>query len=131
MTITTVYTEILTDPYLAKLVVDSLNEEQIAIATNEPVASAKGIAKLERLLDERAIASEPISSVLRRVQAARTRSAAHRKGSDFDLATMLGDAPDLRALFAELLETLISTFDHLTRLIAGTEGDPPVANGRR
>lgn len=96
---------------LAKLVVDSLNEEQIEAATSLPVAEAKGIGKLERLLDELKIESAPICSDLRRIQGARTRSAAHRKGGDFDLAEMLGDAPDLPALFAALLESLIADFD--------------------
>jgi hypothetical protein len=98
---------------LAKLVVDSLNEEDISTAIADPIKNEKGISKLERLMVQLGTPSEPLCGDLRRVQGARTRSAAHRKGSEFDLATLLSGAPDLPALFADLLERLISDFDTL------------------
>jgi hypothetical protein len=103
---------------LAKLVVDSLNEEQIARATSQRAADEKGIAKLERLLDELALESEAICAALRRIQGARTRSGAHRKGSDFDLTILLDGTADLPALIAELLENLIGHYDAVAAALA-------------
>lgn len=100
---------------LAKLVVDSLNEEQIVAATQAPAEGAKGIAKLERLLQELDIESEPVCATLRQIQGARSRSAAHRKGKDFDPTVLLAGTADLRALFNQLLEQLV---DHIGRLAA-------------
>jgi hypothetical protein len=96
---------------LAKLVVDSLNEEKIGEALSAKVKGEKGIQKLERLLTEKGILGGNMCDDLRVVQGARSRSAAHRKGEDFELAVLLDDAPDLVALFARLLEDLIVDFD--------------------
>jgi hypothetical protein len=48
---------------------------------------------------------------------ARTRSAAHRKGGDFELTTLLAGAATLPALFADLLEALIRAFDALSAAV--------------
>lgn len=103
---------------LAKLVVDSLNEDQIVKATAAPAKGEKGIAKLKRLLDEQGI-SDTVCTELARVQGARSRSAAHRKGSDFDLAALLDGSTDLPSLFNDLLERLIAAFTGLSTEIKG------------
>lgn len=99
---------------LAKLVVDSLNEEEMSTALVNPIKEEKGIAKLERILGQLGIASDPLCADLRRVQGVRTRSAAHRKGGDFELTTLLAGAADLPSLFTDLLERLIQDFDALS-----------------
>jgi sulfur relay (sulfurtransferase) DsrC/TusE family protein len=105
---------------LAKLVVDSLNEESIVLATGSRGKSEKGIAKLQRLLDEKGI-SDTLCAELARVQGARTRSAAHRKGSDFNLPVLLDGNADLPTLFNDLLERLIVAFDQLSTAIGVVE----------
>ena len=105
---------------LAKLVVDSLNEEGIGLATASPGKNEKGIAKLQRLLDEKGIADAACTE-LAGVQGARTRSAAHRKGSDFDLSVLLDGNADLPTLFNDLLERLIVAFDQLSTAIGVVE----------
>jgi hypothetical protein len=105
---------------LAKLVVDSLNEEEMSDALADQARDEKGIAKLERLLSQLGIASDPLCADLRRVQGARTRSAAHRKGGDFNLVTLLACAADLPALFADLLGRLIRDFDGLSAAVAAS-----------
>jgi hypothetical protein len=102
---------------LAKLVVDSLNEADISLATTSPGGGEKGIAKLRRLLGELGV-DDNVCGVLGRVQGARTRSAAHKKGGDFDPLALLDGAADLPTLFADLLEQLIEDFDALAM-------DPP------
>jgi hypothetical protein len=106
---------------LAKLVADSLNERGIASATRGPEQREKGIAKLKRLLCELGLETA-VCSVLGRVQGVRSHSAAHRKGSDFDLALLLRGTPDPQVLFAELLENLIERFDALTAEVAKQSG---------
>lgn len=107
---------------LAKLVVDSLNEEGIGLATASPGKNEKGIAKLQRLLDEKGIADAACTE-LARVQGARTRSAAHRKGSDFNLSVLLDGNADLPTLFNDLLERLIVAFDQLSAAIGVAEAE--------
>jgi hypothetical protein len=97
---------------LAKLVVDSLNEAQLSSATSASGKDEKGITKLERLLNELGI-DAAVCPALRRVQGARTHSAAHRKRSDFELMVLLDGATDLQESFRELLEVLIERFDRL------------------
>lgn len=107
---------------LAKLVVDSLNEERIAKATSAREKGTKGITKLQRFLDEQEITAS-VCAELAVVQGARSRSAAHRKSSDFDLAVLLDGSSDLPALFNDVLERLIVAFDELTRAVGRSEVD--------
>ena len=101
---------------LAKLVVDSLNEEQLGAETSGSEKGEKGIAKLERFQAEQQLDSS-LGTVLRRVQGARTRSGAHRKGGDFDVAILLYGAADLPSLFNELLQNLIQEYSVLSGLV--------------
>lgn len=105
---------------LAKLVVDSLNEAGIKAATSAPVKGDAGIQKLERLLaelgwDDR----EDLLQALRDVQGARSRSGAHRKGSDFDERVLRGEAVSLPVLFESYLERLTAA---LTKLLSFCRG---------
>ena len=109
---------------LAKLVVDSLNEEEMSAALAKPVKDEKGIAKLERLLGQLGIASDPLCADLRRAQGARTRSAAHRKGGDFDPTTLLAGAADLPALFSDFLESLVRDFDAVAAAVSQESSSP-------
>ena len=106
---------------LAKLVVDYLNEEGISSASTKSGKDERGIAKLKRLLGELGI-DPTVCEALARVQGARTRSAAHRKGGDFELAVLLDGSPDLPALFTEFLERLIEQFDTFAAVVAALPG---------
>lgn len=92
--------------HLAKLVVDSLNEEQI-IAPLQAVGlkDEKGIAKFERLLTvwQYPHVARDIA-LLRTIQGIRSRGAAHRKGSDYDLAASGLDPKNFFASFRQLLD---------------------------
>lgn len=101
---------------LAKLVVDSLNEEMLGKNLTGKVADQKGIGKLERFLDEQGLDTQGafLCETLRRVQGARSRSSAHRKGSDFNEATLLDGAPDLPTAFHNLLSSLRDALDQLS-----------------
>jgi hypothetical protein len=101
---------------LAKLVVDSLNEEMLGKQLSGKSAGEKGIGKLERFLDSEGFNTQGASlcAALRRVQGARSRSAAHRKGSDFNEATLLEGAGDLPTAFRDMLSSLRDSFDQLS-----------------
>lgn len=103
---------------LAKLVVGPLNEKQIVAATTSPDKTDAGIAKLKRLLVQESLDTGALCSVLRRIQGARSKSAAHNKGSEFDLATLLGDAKDLPTLFNNLLDELTEALGELSEALA-------------
>jgi hypothetical protein len=91
---------------LAKLVVDSLNEEPIRASLTTTVEKGdKGLAKFERLLEQ---GNYPFVArdlaLLRTIQGVRSRGAAHRKGKDFDLKQAGLDPQDLHGSFKQLLE---------------------------
>ncbi len=91
---------------LAKLVVDSLNEEQIgAELTASKQKGDKGIAKFERLLIQLGYPEVTRDmTLLRTVQGIRSKGAAHRKGSDYNLAQAGLDPKDYQKSFRQLLE---------------------------
>src|SRR5262249_54273851 len=96
--------------YLAKLLVDYLNEDAIANALESPVTGEKGLAKLERFLTERGVADAAgLIRPLANIQGLRSRSSAHRKGSDFDLSVAIGELTrreGLRKLMSEAVDAL-------------------------
>lgn len=69
---------------LTKVIIDSLNEKQITDALGGSLENEKGISKIERLLEQRKITgySQHIS-FLRDLQELRSKSSAHRKGSQY------------------------------------------------
>lgn len=100
---------------LAKLLIDSLNEEQIG-ASLEAVGpkNEKGIAKLERLLIQWKYQNVKRDiALLRTIQGIRSRGSAHRKGSDYDLAQAGLDPSDFHASFKQLLERSTITVQEL------------------
>lgn len=101
---------------LAKLVVDSLNEEMLGKSLTGKASGEKGIGKLERFLDEQGLHMQGarLCETLRRVQGARSRSSAHRKGSDFSETTLLEGAADLPTAFHNLLSSLRDSFEQLS-----------------
>ena len=67
------------------MLVDSLNESEIAKELTTLVKNDKGITKLEKLLVERGVIGyEPHVKFLRVLQDLRSKSAAHRKGSSYE-----------------------------------------------
>jgi hypothetical protein len=71
---------------LTKLLVDSLNEKGISMGLKTLAANDKGISKLEKFFKERSmIGFEPHVKFLRVLQELRSKSAAHRKGSSYDM----------------------------------------------
>ena len=70
---------------LTKVLVDSLNEKEIAKGLTTLVENDKGITKLEKFFVERgAVGYEPHVKFLRVLQDLRSKSAAHRKGSSYE-----------------------------------------------
>jgi hypothetical protein len=102
---------------LAKLVVDCLNEEDLGVNLTSSIKGEKGIAKLERFAQEQGLSAsvDPLCVILRQVQGARSRSSAHRKGSDFDEVLLLDGAENLPTLFEMMLTSLAEAFEQLSR----------------
>lgn len=90
---------------LVKLLVDSLNEEQIVGSlTTSTQGGDKGIAKFERLLTEKGYPNVGRDMVLlRTIQGIRSKGTAHRKGSDYDLTRAGLDPNDFQKSFLQLL----------------------------
>jgi hypothetical protein len=98
---------------LAKLVVDSINEEALREQIGKGPSGEKGLAKLERFLTDRGVAdARQLLSPLARVQGLRSRGAAHVKGSDFDINVAL-DGTSRRDGFQKLLEDTIEALETL------------------
>jgi hypothetical protein len=113
--------------YLAKVLVDSLNEAEITkhitVAPNQ-----KGIDKLHEYLNSRRMpdADEQIQ-FLRDLQALRSSGAAHRKGASYKkVAKRLGlDIKDQRVVFDELLNRAVSFLRSVEDLLASEIGGRP------
>ncbi len=101
---------------LATLAVDYLEKKSIVAATEMDVDAEGSISKLERFLVEQDLPTTTCD-VLRRIQGARSRAAAHRKGSDFDLDVLLDGNEDPPALFCALLSDLTSALDNLAAAV--------------
>ena len=70
---------------LTKVLVDSINEEEITKGLRTLVKNDKGITKLEKFFAERGMVGfEPHIKFLRVLQDLRSTSAAHRKGSNYE-----------------------------------------------
>ena len=70
---------------LTKVLVDSLNEKEIAKGLTTLGKDEKGISKVEKFFVERGVTGfEPHIKFLRVLQELRSKSAAHRKGSSYD-----------------------------------------------
>jgi len=70
---------------LTKVLVDSLNEKEISKGLSTLTSDDKGITKLEKFFSEQGLTGvEPHIKFLRVLQDLRSKSAAHRKGSNYD-----------------------------------------------
>lgn len=70
---------------LTKLLVDSLNEEELTKALSEKRRDEKGIDKFERFLEcKRFAQTEEVIQFLRDLQRLRSTGAAHRKGKEYE-----------------------------------------------
>lgn len=105
--------------YLAKLLVDSLNEEDLAARIRDPVKGEKGLAKLERLLSEHGLKdARSLLTPFATVQGLRSRGAAHRKGSEFDITVAIGELgrqSGFERLLAEAMDTMATLRDFAER----------------
>jgi hypothetical protein len=104
--------------YLAKLLVDSLNEEFLTAGMAGGPRGEKGLAKLQRFLESQGVAdARTLLQPLAEVQGLRSRGAAHRKGSSFDITVAIGDL-GRRDGFNKLLEASINTLEALKTIAA-------------
>jgi len=99
--------------YLAKLLVDSLNERMLTAKVGKGPADEKGLAKLERFLTELGLPdARALLSPFANVQGLRSRGAAHRKGSTFDITVAIGELGRQKG-FAQLLSAALATLEAL------------------
>ena len=98
---------------LAKLVVDFLNEAEIKRAVEQLPKDPGSINRIEQLLREQQLPDEALCAILREIQGARTRSAAHRKAEDYSRERLLAGSPNLQARFREYLESLTHAMTQL------------------
>lgn len=104
--------------YLAKLLVDSLNEEALADSVENRTGD-KGLAKLERMLDGLGVPNaRTLLKPFADAQGLRSRGAAHRKGSDFDITVALGES-GRQAGFEALMEAAVVALDALRDIAEG------------
>jgi hypothetical protein len=109
--------------YLAKLLVDSLNEEAIKTAVGKASKNEKGLKRLERLLTDAGVPDAPaLLQPFANVQGLRSRGAAHRKGTSFDITLAIGEL-DRRKGFERLLHDAIGTLDALRDLAEQSKSD--------
>jgi hypothetical protein len=113
---------------LTKLLVDSLNDREIAKALGGALLGEKSISKLERFLTTMTYPSvQRDIDFLRLLQEARSQGAAHGKGNSFKkVAEKLGltkTATD--EVFSALLRCVIEMFDDLTVFFLTAPPAPP------
>lgn len=108
---------------LTKVLVDSLNEKEIAKGLKTLVENDKGITKLEKFFGERgAVGYEPHIKFLRVLQDLRSKSAAHRKGSSYEklIADLQMADEGQQKVFAALL-TAASEFIRFLKVLLISE----------
>lgn len=113
---------------LAKLLVDSLNEAEIARTLPPGPTGDKGISKLERWLSQAGYANADRDiSFLRDLQSVRSAGAAHRKGSDYEKALDRALGAKRRAAAGnDLLERALPLLEDLATFAALPPGEPTV-----
>jgi hypothetical protein len=100
---------------IAKLMVDALNDRKITSLVSPRPEDAKSIDKLEAWLrQENDPAVELNIATLRRIQALRSRSSAHRKGKDYQLfLTKTFGASDVNDILPQLLSDATQVLERL------------------
>jgi hypothetical protein len=109
---------------LAKLIIDSLNEDEIGKWLPSKIAEEKGIAKFERFLAMNGIAAEPVGTYMRRLYGLR-HGVGHRKGDGYERAAEffgVGKQP-LRDVFVEILIAATELLQLLDRKLIGGKED--------
>ncbi len=102
--------------YLAKLLVDSLNEKQLGKIIDETNRGVKGIEKLDLFLEKTNYPNkEAVIQLLKNIQALRSTGSAHRKGSKYrSLLARLGiNLKQKRKFFRSILEETITKLSGL------------------
>jgi len=105
---------------LTKVLIDSLNEEQLVILLGGSEKDEKGISKLERFLERMKVPdSERNVKFLRDLQMLRSSGVAHLKGSKYEnVSRRFGiDEKDLRQVFTEILEDAIEFLRFLKSVV--------------
>ena len=114
---------------LTKVLVDSINEDEIGKGLKTLAKNDKGITKLEKYFRDRGMVGfEPHIKFLRVLQDLRSRSAAHRKGSNYEKLVedlQLADEGQQR-VFSALL-TAATNFIHYLRTNLLSKGFAPLA----
>ena len=107
--------------HLTKLLVDSLNEQELEARVNDLEKGTKGIGKLAGFLEATQFPQgQPVVQFLRDLQTLRFTSSAHRKGSGYDkiiatLGIQASRKPDaVRRLLEEATTALQSLRLHFT-----------------
>lgn len=99
---------------LAKLLIDSLNDEAIKVALGGGLPGEQPVARFDRYLTSRDYSEVKRDlHTLRTIYGVRSRGAAHRRGSDFDLAKAGLDPNDLTGSFEKLLEASVEMLEGL------------------
>jgi hypothetical protein len=69
---------------LAKVLIDSLNERELGKGLHILRSNVKGLDKFEAFLSAKGYVRPKMMEFLRKLQALRTTSTAHRKGDNYD-----------------------------------------------
>jgi len=103
--------------YLAKLLVDSLNESEIGKNIGTKIKGEKSLGKFERYLALLEFpGAENLLEVLRSLYGLRSRGAAHRKGEDFDIKRAIGER-DRPNGFRDILERVTDSLVELEKYV--------------
>lgn len=105
--------------HLTKLLIDSLNEKELAALASDLEAGAKGISKLAGFLEATQFPEhQPVIQLFRDLQTLRSTGSAHRKGSGYEkiiakLGVQPGRKPDaVRRLLEEAIVVLDALRQH-------------------
>lgn len=104
---------------LTKVLIDSLNEEQLEREQSAKRDNSKGIEKLEGFLTERNLVFPEMIEFLRKLQSLRSTSAAHRKGRNYEkIKTFFSiGTQDLPLVFGDILQRCIWTLNTLEKRV--------------
>jgi hypothetical protein len=115
--------------YLAKLLVDSLNEAELSRALASKIQGERGLGKFERYLALIGFGdAESLLEVLRSLYGLRSRGAAHRKGEDFDIKRAIGER-DRPSGFRDILERVTASLTDLEEYVRAHAPDWPRDDG--
>jgi hypothetical protein len=113
---------------LTKLLVDSLNEKEIAKGLSTLEVNDKGITKLNKLFFEQGIKDgQQHIDFLKKLQGLRSVSAAHRKGSNYEkiIEDLKLDNSGFRVVFSSLLQQATELLSFLRRVYEIPERELP------